>query len=100
METVDRTVTDNRVFINGVLWIPRSGAMARYFRALRRVQGRAQAVQPIAASGMWNKIFGDLVANRKTPYPMIDSTFVRANQQVATRPKKGADKALGVPKVD
>ncbi len=50
-----------------------------------------------ARSGVWERIFADLVADKKNLYLMIDSTIVRAHQQAATGRKKGApeDKALG-----
>jgi hypothetical protein len=40
--------------------------------------------------GTKHKVFRDLVADRKNPYLMIDSTIVRAHQQAATGRKKGA----------
>ncbi len=46
----------------------------------------------------WEKVFRDLVADRKNDYLMIDSTIVRAHQQAATGRKKGVRTRLwGVP---
>jgi transposase len=47
-----------------------------------------------SASGVWEKVFRDLVADRKNAYLMIDSTIVRAHQQAATGRKKGAQTRL------
>lgn len=50
-------------------------------------------------SGVWERIFDDLVRDKKNQYLMIDSTIVRAHQQAATGRKKGAPKTRlwGVP---
>ena len=51
-----------------------------------------------ARSGVWERIFDDLVGDKKNQYLMIDSTIVRAHQQAATGRKKGAKTRLwGVP---
>ena len=91
VETVGRTAADNRVFVNGVLWVLRSGARwhdlpERYgkYKSLHKRFGRW------AESGVWDKVFHELVADRKNQYLMIDSTIVRAHQQAATGRKKGA----------
>jgi hypothetical protein len=48
---------------------------------------------------VWDKVFRDLVADRRNLYLMIDSTIVRAHQQAATGRKKGVRTRLwGVPK--
>ena len=53
-----------------------------------------------AEAGVWDRLFDDLVADRKNPYLMLDSTIVRAHQQAATGRKKGAKTRLwGVPEV-
>ena len=41
-----------------------------------------------ARSGVWERIFDDLVGDTKKQYLMIDSTIVRAHQQAATGRKK------------
>lgn len=50
-----------------------------------------------ARAGVWERIFADLVGDKKNQYLMIDSTIVRAHQQAATGRKKGGSegKALG-----
>ena len=49
-----------------------------------------------AKNGVWEKVFHEMVRDRKNQYLMIDSIIVRAHQQAATgRKKGGSDKALG-----
>ncbi len=53
-------------------------------------------------AGVWERIFADLVADKKNQYLRIDSTIVRSHQQAATSREKGAAKTRlwGVPEVD
>jgi transposase len=98
-ESVGRTAADNRAFVNGVLWILRSGA--RWYDLPERY-GKYKSVHKRfvrwAHSGVWERVFEELVRDRKNQYLMIDSTIVRAHQQAATGRKKGARTRLwGVP---
>ncbi len=98
-ESVGRTAADNRVFVNGVLWALRSGA---HWHDLPERYGKYKSLHKRfsrwAASGVWEKIFHELLRDRKNPYLMIDSTIVRAHQQAATGRKKGGRTRLwGVP---
>lgn len=99
IESVGRTAADNRVFVNGVLWVLRSGA---HWHDLPERYGKYKSLHKRfsrwAASGVWEKIFHELLRDRKNQYLMIDSTIVRAHQQAATGRKKGARTRLwGVP---
>jgi transposase len=93
LEHVGRTAADNRQFVNGVLWVLRSGAR---WSDLPERYGKYKSVHTRfirwARSGVWERIFSGLVADRKNQYLMIDSTIVRAHQQAATGRKKGAPK--------
>jgi len=102
MGTVGRPAEDNRRFVNGVLWVIRSGMR---WADLPERYGKYKSVHKRfmrwAETGVWDRLFDDLTADRKNPYLMLDSTIVRAHQQAATGRKKGAKTRLwGVPEVD
>ena len=99
--TVGRPAEDNRRFVNGVLWVIRSGMR---WADLPERYGKYKSVHKRflrwAERGVWDRLFDDLVRDRKNPYLMLDSTIVRAHQQAATGRKKGAKTRLwGVPEV-
>ena len=99
---VGRKGKDNRNFVNGVLWVLRSGAR---WEDLPERYGKYKTVHKRftrwARSGVWERVFAALVSDRKNQYLMIDSTLVRAHQQAATGRKKGARTRLwGVPEED
>ncbi len=103
LEQVGRTARDNRLLVNGVLWVLRSGAR---WHDLPERYGKYKGVHTRfmrwARAGAWERIFADLVADKKNLYLMIDSTIVRAHQQAATGRKKGVPntRLWGVPEVD
>lgn len=101
-----RTGSDNRLFVNGVLWVLRSGAhwhdlLERYGKwktAHKRFSRRA-------AAGVWEKVFDDLTKDRDNDYLMLDSTLVRAHQQATTDRGSGSKRGVstrlwGVPEAD
>lgn len=99
-ETVGVTARDNRQFVNGVMWILRSGAR---WRDLPERYGKWKNVHRRfsrwAASGVWEKVFDVLIKDTKNEYLMIDSTIVRAHQHAAGSKKKKT-RLWGVPEVD
>lgn len=48
-----------------------------------------------ANAGVWDRVFQELVEDRKNQYVMIDSTIVRAHQQAGTGRKKGRGQGSG-----
>ena len=98
-ETVGRTAADNRLFVNGVLWVLRSGARwSDWPERYGKYKSVHKRFARWAASGVWDHIFRTLTQDTQNEYLMIDSTLVRAHQQAATGRKKGARTRLwGVP---
>ncbi|BDD65534.1 hypothetical protein Sj15T_05550 [Sphingobium sp. TA15] len=80
-----RTGSDNRLFVNGCLWILRSGA---HWCDLPERYGRWKTVHRRFSrwchAGVWERVFDTLTTDRDNQYLMIDSTLVRAHQQAAT----------------
>lgn len=79
-----RSGNDNRAFVNGVLWILRSGA---HWHDLPERYGKWKTVHKRftrwAQAGVWEKIFKTLIEDPGNSYIMIDSTIVRVHQQAA-----------------
>ena len=103
VEHVGRTAVDNRQFVNAVLWVLRTGAR---WHDLPERHGQCKSVHTRfmrwARAGAWERIFDDLVRDKRNQYLMIDSTIVRAHQQAAAARNKGAPKTRlwGVPEAD
>lgn len=79
-----RTGSDNRLFVNGVLWVLRSGA---HWQDLPERYGKwktaHQRFARWAKAGVWEKVFTSLTQDRDNEYLMLDTTLVRAHQQAA-----------------
>lgn len=79
-----RSGADNRLFVNGVLWVLRSGAR---WQDLPERYGKWKSVHTRftrwAKAGVWEKVFASLVDDPDNRYLMLDTTLVRVHQQAA-----------------
>jgi transposase len=96
-----RTAADNRLFVNGCLWVLRSGA---HWCDLPERYGKWKSVHRRFSrwchAGVWERVFTALTADRDNQYLMIDSTIVRAHQQAASGKGGPKIRRWGAPEVD
>ena len=80
-----RTAADNQLFVNGVLWVLRSGA---HWCDLPERYGKWKSLHQRfarwARAGVWERVFEALIDDADNEYLMLDTTLVRAHQQAAT----------------
>jgi len=90
-ETVGVTATDNRRFVEAVLYRYRTGIpwrdLPERFGDWKNVHRRFSRW---AQSGVWRRVFQHLAIDADNEYAMIDSTIVRAHQHSAGAQKKPA----------
>ena len=96
-----RTGADNRLFVNGCLWVLRSGA---HWRDLPERYGKWKTLHKRftrwAKAGVWDEVFASLIKDRDNRYLMLDSTLVRAHQQAATGKGGPRIRLWGAPEAD
>ena len=81
---------DNRMFVEGVLWIVRTGAP---WRDLPEVFGEWNSVfrrfSRWSQKGVWHRIFEAMSDDADFEYLIVDSTIIRAHQHAAGAKKGG-----------
>src|SRR5271170_723382 len=96
-----RTGSDNLLFVNGVLWVLRSGA---HWQDLPERYGKAKTVHKRftrwAKAGVWEKVFASLTGAGDNQYLMLDTPLARPHPQAASG--KGGPKITlsGAPEED
>ena len=99
--TVGVTASDNRLFVEAVLYRYRAGIpwrdLPERFGDCKNVHRRFSRW---AETGVWERVFQKLAADADNEYAMIDSTIVRAHQHSAGAQKKwgstGANQSCGI----
>ena len=88
-EDVGRTAKDNRLFVNGVLWVLRSGSrwsdLPEYYGKYKSVHKRYSRW---CQKGVWDRVFSMLTKDKDKEYLMMDSTVIKAHSQASTYKKK------------
>ncbi len=99
---VGRTAKDNRQFVNASLWVIRSGAHWHDLPERYGLKWKTAHTRFIrwAKKGVWDRVFEQLLKDKKNKYLMIDSTVVRAHQQSKAGKGGSAIRLLGDPVED
>jgi transposase len=96
-----RTGGDNRLFVNGCLWVLRSGA---HWRDLPERYGKWKTLHKRftrwAKAGVWDEVIASLIKDLDNQNLMLDSTLVRAHQQAATGKGGTKIRLWGAPEAD
>ncbi len=96
-----RSGRDNRLFVNGVLWVLRSGArwedLPERYSKWKTTHKRFTRW---AKSGVWEKVFNSLTGDPDNQYLMLDTTLVRVHQQAASGKGGPKIRLWGVPEED
>lgn len=80
-----QTTADNRTFVNGVLWVLRSGAYWCHMpERCGNWKSNHKRFTRWARAGIWEEVFEAFTKDSDNEYLMIDTTIVRAHQQAVT----------------
>ncbi len=86
-----RNARDNRLFLNAVLWIARTGApWADLPERFGNYDTVFQRFNRWAKSGVWARVMDTLGGDADLEHLLIDSTVIRVHQHAAGAEKKGA----------
>jgi transposase len=90
------TAKDNRLFVDAVLWIAKTGAPWRDLpERFGKWNSAWRRFDRWSAKGVWRRVFEEL-KDPDLEWLILDSTVIRAHQHAAGAVKKGgADQALG-----
>ena len=96
-----RTAADNRLFVEAVLWIARTGSPWRDLPTEYGLWNSTyQRFARWSRRGVWHRVFTELAGDADFEEVFIDSTIVRAHQHAAGAPKKTVTKRSGDPEAD
>jgi transposase len=96
-----RTAANNRLFVEAVLWIARTGSPWRDLPAEFGLWNSAyQRFARWSRQGVWHRLFAQLAGDADFEEVFIDSTIVRAHQHAAGAAKKTGIKRSDAPVAD
>ena len=96
-----RSAANNRLFIEAVLWIARTGSPWRDLPSEFGLwNSNYQRFSRWSRRDVWHRVFTQLAGDADFEEVFIDSTIVRAHQHAAGAAKKTVTKRSGAPEAD
>jgi len=95
------TAKDNRLFIEAVLWILRTGSPWRDLpRELGNWHNTFTRFSRWGRTGVWQRVIDAVSSDADLQALLLDGTIVRAHQHAAGAPKKRGSKRSAAPAAD